>query len=523
MKKNLVIAALLVASGIALMLLRTGLQTHVGVSAGDTVWQMDWEVNAKVTTPPASIRFYPPAETSNVHVVKQELLYPGLRLVRAENRELIVEAEKKKEYFFQARYFLQLRQAETVAKPQLTAKDREIYLQADPFVQLDGDLVQKRSAEISERARDNAELIELIFQITGNILTVKQPGQAEDAETVLRTGRGGELGKTRVMIALCRTQNIPARIITGFKLEDDIDAVPSYWVEVYQSKAWVPYDPTRGHRGSLPVHYFPIRHDGAPHVFVFDGAVETKINYQIVQDDSPVGKLSSRERRLRDLFDLSRLPLDMRNTLALILMLPFGALFTFAFRQFTGLNTYGTFTPSLLALAAVYADPITAVVIFGVVAAIGSAGRATAITRALTRLPRLAVVFTLVALAMTLAVSVMDYYYLNPMGHIVLLPIVVLTSFIDRVYTTFDDLGMRQVVIRLVGTVIVTVCCFVMFSSSLVADWIVNFPETHFITLGFVVLISLYKKKKLVDLSGFTWLKQAQNSKNQKRTTEAAD
>ena len=143
-------------------------------------------------------------------------------------------------------------------------------------------------------------------------------------------------------------------------------------------------------------------------------------------------------------------------------------------------------------------------------------------TRALTRLPRLAVVFTLVALAMTLAVSVMDYFYLNPMGHVVLLPIVVLTSFIDRIYTTFDDLGMRQVVIRLVGTVIVTVCCFVIFSSSVVADWIVNYPETHFITLGLVVLFSLYKKKKLVELPGFTWLKPAQTIKNQKRTTDAA-
>jgi len=149
---------------------------------------------------------------------------------------------------------------------------------------------------------------------------------------------------------------------------------------------------------------------------------------------------------------------------------------------------------------------VTAAVIFLVVAVIGIAGRAAPVTRGLMRSPRLGIVFTLVAVSMTLAVSLMDYYNLNPAGHIVLLPMVVLTSVIDRVYRTLDDLGIKQVILRAVWTALVGVGCFLIIGNPRLARLVITFPEIHFLTLAMILLISVYKGPRLVDMPGFKWL-----------------
>ena len=59
----------------------------------------------------------------------------------------------------------------------------------------------------------------------------------------------------------------------------------------------------------------------------------------------------------------------------------------------------------------------------------------------MTRVPRLSIILTIVAVGMVFSISIMDYYKLNPNPAVILLPIIVLTNLVDRFYKTTDEGG----------------------------------------------------------------------------------
>ena len=48
------------------------------------------------------------------------------------------------------------------------------------------------------------------------------------------------------------------------------------------------------------------------------------------------------------IFDLTRLPLEIHEALAVILLMPLGALLTSVFRTVIGVNTFGTFSSAIV-------------------------------------------------------------------------------------------------------------------------------------------------------------------------------
>jgi hypothetical protein len=105
--------------------------------------------------------------------------------------------------------------------------------------------------------------------------------------------------------------------------------------------------------------------------------------------------------------DLTRLPAGEQEVLAVLLLLPAGALLTAVVRNIIGVATFGTFAPVLLALSFVYSDARSAAVVFGVVMLVGLVGRWLLGRLRLLMVPRLGVLLALVVLGLALAVSVL--------------------------------------------------------------------------------------------------------------------
>jgi hypothetical protein len=240
--------------------------------------------------------------------------------------------------------------------------------------------------------------------------------------------------------------------------------------------------------------------------------------YNIIPLAVPRGLFSSDKKRVYEILDLTRLPMATQNSLMTLLMLPFGALVTTFFRNIIGIKTFGTFTPTLLALATVYADWITATLIFLVVVVIGIWGRSTLPGLKLLKVPRLSLVFTLVAVVMTFTVSALDFANLNPAGHIVLLPMVVLTSIVDRFYTASEEDGMRVAFKRLGWTILVALCCVVFFRWQSLGRALLTYPELHCLTLALILLLGLYGAKKLTDIPFLQFLTEGPKSARDKKS-----
>lgn len=525
------IATLFLVS-LACVSLRTLWSREGGVPLGDRIWKLTLDYDFRTEHNGAYLYLALPVETPHVSVVGQNYFHPGLYQARlkektGEPREAVFYAPQRGWFNFQADFQLHYtpgthRQRGEPQKTVLTADERDLYLSAGPEIQIGSEPIQTLVHQLSAVYTDKDKLLEAIVEFCEKKIAANTTGAPSDAAGGLEQKKATTVGRARLMIALCRAGKIPARLITGFVLNDDPAAEPHYWVEVYVNDRWLPFDPENGHRRDLPAHFVPVRR-GEFQILRIKDISDLFKRYSISHIAMPQGILGGRELNVLEIVDLTRLPLSTQNSLIILLMLPIGALLTTFFRNVIGVMTFGTFTPTLLALATVYADWRTAVILFIVVVVIGIGGRALLPGLKLMRVPRLSVVFTLVAFIMALTLSTLDHFNFSPAGHVVLLPLVVLTTIIDRVYTIADEDGMRIALLRLFWTIVVAVSCIVIFRWQAFARLLLIYPELHFSTLALLLLLGLYNARRLTDISSFHFLTEDRKKKKKVRPDDAGE
>lgn len=517
----------LILIGVISLSVRFSLSSGEGVPASDRVYVLSYDADFEAEDTNAIIRISPPWDTKNALVISQKIENQGLRLLRSSpnnesTRDIVAVATSPGNKRLIAEFTIHLSplgHKRPVPKAVLlTAEQRERYLSSSDELDIDSLEVIRVIKELAVHEEDKVTLIENIFKyINKNIIPAKTSTD-DIASSVLRTHKASTLGRATAMVALCRAGKIPSRLVTGFVLKEGFDVEEHYWVEAYNEEKWVPYDPENGYYEALPPDFVPVRRGGTSSI---GDSNQTYINisYDITEQYVPVGKLGRETKGITDILDLTRLSLDARDSLAILLLLPLGALFTTFCSSIIGIRNYGTFTPTLLALAARYADWITAIVIFSVVAVTGLLGRSFMPDK-LSRIPRLTIVFTVAAMGMTLGVSLMDYYSINPAGHVVLLPIIILTSLIDRLYKALDEDGVRIAMIRLGWTSAVGVGCYFILIQEQAGQFILSYPEIHLFTVALVLSLSAYKRKKLSDCACLKWITEPKKIKSAKTKTK---
>jgi len=509
---------------ICTLALRVSWLNQQGIPGDDSVWLFTLTSRFTANDKDATVRLYPPYDTPNARVISQNLQYPDLKVVRFKpndkaSRAIVINSPSsgKRELVSEFRIHIspiRFTSGNSVNNS-LSMEDRERFIRNTPELLLDSPLVQSTLEQIQRNNSNPTFLVDEIFHHVYQSIQFDTRATYEDAASILHTHRANAYGRALVMVALCRAARIPARLISGFIIEEKMEAYPHFWVEVYDEKSWIPYDIENRFQGNIPYNYIPFRKELGS-IIAGDRISDLEAEYEITQDMVSAGLLSNNEKNFFDVFDYSRLPLDARSALALLMLLPLGALLTTAFRNIVGIRSFGTFTPTLTALAAVYADWVTAIIIFSIVVTIGVFGRSL-MPEKMNRAPRLTIVFTIVALSMTFSVSLMDYYDLNPAGHILLLPIVILTSLVDRFYTTSDESGLHIALVRLFWTGVIAILCLLVLQMQTLGFFLLKYPEVHFVTLIASMLIAIYSGKKLTDMAPLKWL--AEPGRTRKRDT----
>lgn len=209
------------------------------------------------------------------------------------------------------------------------------------------------------------------------------------------------------------------------------------------------------------------------------------------------------------IFDLQRLPLELKLSLSVLLLLPIGALVTALCRNLIGVVTYGTFGPALLALALTSTDWRIGLITIVVVLVLGFFVRSFLDKLRLLMVPRHGIILTLVVLGMTLESSVMNYLDPDPMKSTTLLPTIILIGLIERIFHTTSEEGILYTSHRLMGTAFVGYCCYLVFSSQALAHLVLSYPEVHCLTLAGMVGVGRYSGYRLSELRRFNGLTQA--------------
>ena len=114
---------------------------------------------------------------------------------------------------------------------------------------------------------------------------------------------------------------------------------------------------------------------------------------------------------------------------------------------------------------------------------------------------------------MVFSVSLMDYYNLNPSTSVVLLPIIVMVGFVDRVYSIADEKGLSVAIYRLFWTCLVAVVCYMVFIIEVLRQLLISYPEVHFFTLALILMCNSYHWKTITTLPAFEWMREPKSTK----------
>ncbi len=510
-KVSLWVAGLLVAVGLACVELRRQRLPSSDLQHADTFWRLIYTVEFHSDKPGARLRIAIPFDTPHSRAFRQDMFYPGLRTERLrptpmEAREVGLVAPQPGDQRFTVRYDLHLSPEKRfrVREPNanLTADQRAALLRSETGIQVEDPAVTDTLAALRKNLPLGTSLANALHDYCHRELTPADAGAAEDAATTLRRKSATSLGRARALVALCRAAKLPARVIAGLEIKTDVTLARRNWVEVLVGSRWEPFDPENGYAHELPHNYLATRRDGGDLIRA-SGVQSLHETITLLRLPTPLSAASAKHHGPLAVLDLSRLPLEMHEVLCLVLLLPIGALVTALFRTVIGITTFGTFTPTLLALSFVFADWHTGLFVFVGVVALGLVSRSMLDRLKLLMVPRLSVVLTYVVLMIVFAVSLLEYFHLTPSAQAVLLPMVIVTMTIERFYITSEEDGTGTALRLLGGTLVVGFCCYLVLRWAAVGELLLRFPELHFFTIAVLILIGRYTGYRLTELRRF--------------------
>ncbi len=201
--------------------------------------------------------------------------------------------------------------------------------------------------------------------------------------------------------------------------------------------------------------------------------------------------------------DLARLPAQAQKSLAILLLLPLGALVAALVRNVVGIATFGTFAPVLLGVSFAYCDPWTGAAVFAAVMLAGLGGRWLLGKLPLLMVPRLGVLLTLVVLALAAVVSILHQFGSQVDQYAILLPLVAATMVVERFFICQEEDGSRLAWSLMLGTLAVAAACLGLLKSQALGRLVVRFPELLLCVAALLLLVGRYSGYRLSELVRF--------------------
>jgi len=505
------VVVVLVVSGTAAALARYSLRHMRSLPTGDTLWRIRYVVTFDTDQDGARVSIFVPGNTSHSRVFRQRLSHPGMRMevsrpAASAINSLVATAPQPGSYRFVIDQDIHFASTGMAGSPKpgkaITTKQKEYYLRDEPRVQASNLVVRKQLAELIAARLPKARTVERIYTHCIDSIAMDAAGP-NDALGTIQEGAGTTVGRARAMVALCRAAKIPARLVCGFELRQGEVNRPLIWVETRQGYGWVPFDLTNEFKGSVPKSFVPVGYDTPAPVTARNGIAGLHAEYSVQRFAASEIFPTSLRRGIASILDLTHLPLQTRRTLALVLLLPLGALITALFRNVVGIPTFGTFTPSLIAMSFVYADARIACILFALVVTMGLCGRFMVEQMKLLMVPRLSVVLTLVVLVLVFCLSALDYLGLSLGSGSMLMPLVILTMLIERIHITEAEDGFAYTLKLLVQTLAVAALCYGLLRWRTMGYLLIRYPELHLFTLAVLICAGRYSGYRLTELWRF--------------------
>ncbi|WPO98541.1 inactive transglutaminase family protein [Pseudomonas sp. HR96] len=336
--------------------------------------------------------------------------------------------------------------------------------------------------------------------------TIKRVNNANDDNVkLLLAGDASVANRARVIDLLLSVAHVPLEKVHTLRLAADHAQTPELWLRTYNGRDWLYFDPETGAQG-LPADRL-LWWIGDDNLISVEGGRKPLVTFSMSNSEMNALRLA----RLTDAnsdgdllaYSLYNLPLQTQQTFTILLMIPVGVLVILVLRNLVGLQTLGTFTPVLIALAFREMHLGFGVLLFGVITALGLGLRSYLEHLKLQMLPRLSVVLTFVVVLIAVLSLLGHKLGLEQGLSVALFPMVILTMTIERLSITWEERGARHALQVALGTLLAAALAHLLMSVPPLMYFVFTFPAVLLVLVGFMLAMGRYRGYRLSELLRF--------------------
>ncbi|WP_434136002.1 inactive transglutaminase family protein [Pseudomonas luteola] len=462
-----------------------------------------WSIDAKVTftaTPhvPVKVQLFVPPLTQGYVSLNESFVSNnyGVNVSRIEgNRQLTWSARRAKGD--QTLYYrLVMTKRFGSDKP----REEKGPVTRDPIVLPEGPERLAAEALIAPIRQHSADVETFISEAIRRVNNVN-----DDNVKLLLNGDTSITKRAQTIDLLVSLARVPLEKVHTLRLAAHIQQNPELWLRSYNGKDWIYFNPETGERG-LPSDRM-IWWSGDGQLLTLDGGRKANVTFTLDSSQMNAIRLaqltnSSVETAFMD-YSLYGLPLQTQQTYQTMIMIPLGVLVILILRNLIGLQTLGTFTPVLIALAFRETGLQWGIGLFTVITALGLSLRSYLEHLRLQMLPRLSVVLTFVVV-MIAAISLFSHKLGFENGlSVALFPMVILTMTIERLSITWEERGANHALKVAIGTLFAGSLAYLLMKIPPLVYFVFTFPAVLLILVGFMLAMGRYRGYRLTELVRF--------------------
>lgn len=327
----------------------------------------------------------------------------------------------------------------------------------------------------------------------------------DDNVQLLLGGDTSSQRKADVIDILLSIAHVPMERLHTIRLQADTLQEPELWLRSYNGNKWLYFNPQTGAQG-LPKDRIVWWLGDEPLVSI-EGGNRSSVSFTLNNSEMNairLAQLSSDSAGAGFLdFSLYGLPLQTQQTYQVMIMIPLGVMVILILRNLGGLQTLGTFTPVLIALAFRETQLGFGIILFTIITSLGLALRSYLEHLKLQMLPRLSVVLTFVVVLIAVISLFSHKLGLERGLSVSLFPMVILTMTIERLSITWEERGGNHAFKVAIGTLFAASLAHYLMSISELSYFIFTFPAVLLIMVAFMLAMGRYRGYRLTELFRF--------------------
>ncbi|HSX87116.1 MAG TPA: inactive transglutaminase family protein [Pseudomonas sp.] len=336
--------------------------------------------------------------------------------------------------------------------------------------------------------------------------TIKRVNNSNDDNVkLLLAGDASTANKAKAIELLLSIAHVPMERLHTIRLAADIQQSPELWLRSFNGEKWLYFNPETGEQG-LPADRL-VWWLGDADLIDLEGGKQAKVSFSLNNSEMNAIRLAKLTDENTDAgfleYSLYGLPLQTQQTFMIMVMIPIGVLVILILRNLGGLQTLGTFTPVLIALAFRETQLGFGIILFTVITTLGLSLRSYLEHLKLQMLPRLSVVLTFVVVLIAVISLFSHKLGLERGLSVALFPMVILTMTIERLSITWEERGGGHAFKVAVGTLVAATLAHLLMSVPQLVYFVFTFPAVLMILVGFMLAMGRYRGYRLTELFRF--------------------